>query len=103
MENNESEEWRSIYGYEGLYEVSNLGRIKSCDRYVSNGKSVRLAKGKVLSQRRGMNGYLTIVLHKNHKPTCFSIHRLVGMAFQDICGEYVNGLEIDHKNCIKIA
>lgn len=41
MDNNiETEEWREIEGYENLYEVSNLGRIKSCDRYVSNGKSV---------------------------------------------------------------
>lgn len=103
MDNNiETEEiWRDVEGYEKLYEVSSLGRIRSCDKIINCKGGTRMIKGKVLSQRRGMNGYLTIMLHKNHKPTGFSAHRLVGMAFQDICGEYVNGLEIDHKNCIR--
>ena len=96
MENNESEEWRSIDGYEGLYEVSNLGRVRSLDRYVSNGKSVRLAKGKTLSLQKVNSGYLIVSLYKNDKSTKFLVHRLVGMAFQDICGEYIEKLEVDH-------
>lgn len=101
MENNESEEWRSIEGYEGLYEVSNLGRIKSCDRYVSNGKTVRLAKGRALKPCKNTSGYLFVRLSKMSKESSQLVHRLVGLAFQDICGQYVNGLEIDHKNCCR--
>ena len=44
------EEWRPVVGYEGLYEVSNTGRVRSLDMYVkSKSKSYRLHKGKVLS------------------------------------------------------
>ena len=103
MDNNiETEEiWRSIEGYEGLYQVSSLGMVRSCDKIVNCKGGTRMIKGKVLSQRRGMNGYLTIVLHKNHKPTGFSVHRLVAKAFPEICGEYRNGLEVDHKNTLR--
>ena len=103
MENNsqEIEEWRSIEGYEGLYQVSSLGRVRSCDRHVSNGKGIRLLKGKVLKSRIGKHGYLIINLSKDNKLTTFNVHRLVGKAFPEICGEYRKGLEIDHRNCVR--
>ena len=92
----EDEIWRDIEGYEGLYQVSSLGRVRGCDRYVSNGKGVRLIKGKTLSLQKVNSGYLIVDLYKNDKSTKFLVHRLVGMAFQDICGEYRDGLEVDH-------
>ena len=94
----EIEEWRSIEGYEGLYQVSSLGRVRSLDRHVSNGKGIMLLKGKVLKPAKDGGGYLLVNLCKDGKPTMFNVHRLIGMAFQDICGEYVNGHEIDHLN-----
>ena len=100
MENNsqEIEEWRSIEGYEGLYKVSSLGRVRSCDRFTKDGRCTRLFRGRVLKPAKNNGGYLKVVLCKDGKPTIFSVHRLVGMAFQDICGEYMNGHEIDHRN-----
>ena len=73
------EEWRPIEGYEGLYEVSNTGRVRSVDRYVKVGYgSYRLHKGKVLSPAKDKNGYLYVNLQAGNK--C-NIHRLVAEAF----------------------
>lgn len=68
----EEEIWRSIDGYENLYEVSNLGRVRSLDRYVSNGKSVRLAKGRFLTLKNNGKGYLYVDLYT--QTSCKSIH-----------------------------
>ena len=74
------EEWRPIEGYEGLYEVSNTGRVRSLDMYVK-GKSYRLHKGKVLSPGKNKNGYLKVNLHYNGKRETITVHRLVAQAF----------------------
>lgn len=67
--------WKSITGYEGLYEVSNLGRVKSLDYH-------RTGKEKILSP--GVcRGYLYVALCKNGKRKNYRIHRLVGSAFID--------------------
>lgn len=72
------EEWRKIVGYEGLYEVSSLGRVRSLDRYLKNGHcSYRLHKGKVLSPAKNTNGYFSVCLQGKR----FMIHRLVAQAF----------------------
>lgn len=75
------EVWKEINDYEGLYEVSSLGRVRSLDRYVSytNGQ-IHLHKGKVL--RPGVcNGYLQVVLCKNGEVKHPLVHRLVAEAF----------------------
>ena len=100
-ENTEAEEWRSIEGYEGYYQVSSLGRVKSLSRLANFNGGIGLRKGKILKPGVVTDGYLQVVLCKDGKHTKFLVHRLVGMAFQDICGQYVNGLEIDHKNCCR--
>ena len=76
------EEWRPIEGYEGLYEVSNLGRVRSLDRYVkySNGQ-IHLHKSKVLSLLKGEYGYIQVNLHCNGKNKRCFVHRLVAQAF----------------------
>lgn len=74
------EEWRPVEGYEGLYEVSNTGRVRSFDRYVK-GKSYRLHKGKVLSPGKNSRGYLSAVLSYNGKHKSITVHRLVAQAF----------------------
>ena len=69
--------WRPVVGYEGLYEVSSYGRVRSLDRYVvdSSGNR-RFYKGKVLSP--GIrNNYLSVSLQGR----MFTIHRLVAEAF----------------------
>ena len=74
------EEWRDIAGYEGLYQVSNLGRVQSLDHFASNGNVDILYKGRVISQH-SHNGYMLVHLCKKNKVSTTSVHRLVAKAF----------------------
>ena len=68
--------WKDIEGYEGLYQVSNMGRVKS----LGNGSSNN-SKEKILKERnRNKKGYKMVALYKANKKE-FSIHRLVAQAF----------------------
>lgn len=96
------EEWRDIEGYDS-YQVSNLGRIKSLGRYENGhtGKKnsiVFFRKERVLKPVNRGNGYLFVRLSKDGKQKSIFIHRLVGMAFQDICGKWFDGAVINHKD-----
>ena len=51
------EQWKSIKGYEGCYEVSNLGRVKSVKRYVRKHDGIRTVKERVLKQCYDEDGY----------------------------------------------
>lgn len=96
MDNNsqEIEEWRSIEGYENLYEISSLGRVRSLDRYVDNGKGgIMLLKGRVLKPGKDGGGYLLVILSKDGKPTAFIVHRLVYEAFY---GKIPEGMQVNH-------
>ena len=74
--------WRPIEGYEGLYEVSNTGQVRSLNRYVKGkGKSYRLQKGKMLSPIKNKDGYLQVNLCCNGKNKMFLVHRLSAQAF----------------------
>ena len=76
------EYWKPVVGYEGLYEVSNYGRIKSFDTYrKGNNGSIRCCKGRILKLRTDKDGYFKVVLYKNNKPKTFTVHRLVAEAF----------------------
>ena len=66
--------WKPVLGYEGLYEVSNWGRVKSLN-YNHSGKE------KILKPVTYKSGYLYVVLSKNNKRKHFLIHRLVAEAF----------------------
>ena len=98
------EQWRPIQGYEGFYEVSDKGRVRSVDRIVPftrNGKSFeRIKKGVVLRAEKngGNGGYLVVVLCKDGKPKAFNLHKLVAFAFPEICGEWFEGATVNHKD-----
>ena len=84
--------WRPVVGYEGLYEVSNTGRVRSLDRY---DRKNRLKKGKLLKNKDNGNGYLLCGLSKNGIVKNKYIHRLVAEAFI----ERPDGLyEVNHKD-----
>lgn len=69
-----SEIWADIKDYEGLYQVSNQGRVKS----LSNGKN---RKEKILKPHDNGTKHLSVALSKNNKKTIFKVHRLVATAF----------------------
>lgn len=68
------EEWKDIEGYEGLYQVSNLGRVKR-----SKGKYMKSER--ILMLFINTPGYLQVMLCKNNKCKKFTVHRLVANAF----------------------
>lgn len=89
--------WKPIPNYEGLYEVSNFGFVRSLDRVTKNGRKI---KGKVKRLSKNQNGYLYVCLYKNGARKNCLVHRLVMIAFN---GESEGGLQINHRNEIKIC
>ena len=73
------EVWKPVVGYEGLYEVSNMGRVKSLGNGKSNNSSY--SKERILKGRKTHRGYLRVNLYKNNKAKDYYIHRLVAEAF----------------------
>ena len=83
------EEWRDIKGYEGLYQISNLGRVKSLNRVIiySDGRNY-FYKEKILKLRKDTIGYLYAHLCKNNVSKYYSVHRLVAEAFLENPNNY---------------
>jgi len=76
------EEWRDVVGYEGYYQVSNLGRVRSLDRTVNaRFGNTRIKKGKILTPSKYSNGELYVRFYHNGKTSCFKVHRLVAETF----------------------
>lgn len=91
-----SEEWRDIKGYEGYYQVSNLGRVRSLDREVlSKGGSFRKVRSRVLLNIKSYSGYLLVNLFKEGKGESLRVHRLVMLSFM-----YIDNNEELHVNHI---
>lgn len=62
-----TEIFKDVIGYEGSYQVSNLGRVKSLERLVRGGTSYRTVKEKILKRNRSNTGYLNVTLSLNGK------------------------------------
>lgn len=75
------EEFRDIQGYEGLYQVSNLGRVKSLPRVVKCNSGYQLTKERILKVSKSKHNYLRVVLSNNKVTKTFCVHRLVAIAF----------------------
>ena len=80
---NMEEIWKDIKDYEGLYQVSNKGRVKSLSHLVKANKNgdTRFTESKIKNQIVGWHGYCWVSLCKNSKSKTFSVHRLVAKAF----------------------
>jgi hypothetical protein len=88
--------WKDINGYEGLYQVSNLGNVKSLDRVIWNGHAHHLHKGRVMKPKG--NRYKDVILCKEGKGKKHYVHRLVALEF---IPNTLNKAEVNHKNGIK--
>lgn len=75
------EVWKSIDGFENLYEVSNMGRVKALDRYVMNNGGLQHKAERILRQNIQKGRHCMVVLCKDGKTYPKLVHRLVAIAF----------------------
>ena len=99
MDNLEKEIWKDIPNYEGIYQASNLGRIKSLER-TRKGKNGSLVavKEKILKPQINRNGYYQVCLHKQSIQKTYRVNRLVYEAFN---GPIPENMQVNHINEIK--
>lgn len=75
------EVWKEIEGYEGIYKVSNLGRVKSLERFINDKGGLHKIKPKFLTLSKRKDGYVAVRLSKNGVYKSVKVHRLVASAF----------------------
>ena len=95
------EEWKDIPEYEGLYQVSNLGRVKSLEKTKLN-KGLYPFKQKEIILKLGLNsnGYFIVILTNNKKRKTYSVHKLVAICFLNHI-QCKHELVVNHINFIK--
>ena len=85
----ENEVWRDVDGYDGMYQVSDLGRVRS----------LKYGKVRVLKPQKDNGGYLFVNLYRDRKMKHFLVHRLVAQAF--IPNDDDSKTQINHRNEVK--
>lgn len=95
-----TETWANVSGYEGLYQVSDQGRVRACaacQRYThwrTGAELFRRVKERPVVPQRINSGYLIVHLYRGNKRTALLVHRLVAAAF--VSGD--GTLTVNHKN-----
>lgn len=85
--NGRKEIWRAIEGYEGIYEVSDQGRVRNIKR-----------GGRVIADAKVAHGYISVNLYKNNQSMPYLVHRLVAKAF---IPNPENKPQVNHKDMVK--
>jgi hypothetical protein len=92
------ENWIDVKNYEGLYQVSNLGNVRSLERTkLINDVAIKVPE-KILKARNTGKGYLIVTLYKNSKATNFKIHRLVIEHFLHQSKLHVDHIDMNRSN-----
>ena len=90
------EVWRNIVGYEGCYQVSNLGRVKGLNRKVNGMYDNKIVVKECILKPTSNRGYLSVGFNGNKKYKRYRVHRIVLSAFT---GVYINSeKQVNHKN-----
>jgi hypothetical protein len=87
------ETWKDVIGYEGAYQVSNLGNVKSVDRYVNHMYGTIKRKSKLIKPVE-VKGYKQVRLSLNNKSRAFLLHRIVADAF--VSGKSLENKWVNH-------
>ncbi len=100
MIDTEKEIWENILNYEGFYQISNLGNVRSLDRFITINNKLSFKKGKIMVVSENNKEYKQISLSKNNKLKTFKIHRLIALAFIPNPNNYpyVNHIDGNKKN-----
>ncbi len=98
-----NEVWKDIPGYDGMYQASSCGRIRSIDRVIEQCKGntsyIRLMKGKIIKPFKYSNGYLMVSLSKDGKIKLSTVHRLILSSFTP---QTDRNLVVNHKDGNKL-
>ena len=96
VESEYGEIWKPVAGYEGRYEISNHGRVKSCKRFRSGkGNADTLIGERLLVASHDHSGYLKVCLRNGSRSQNHSVHQLVARAFIDNPNDYD---QVNHKD-----
>ena len=88
--------WKDIKGFEGYYQVSNMGQVRSMDRDVAySDGTIHHHKSRILKGSPNQQGYLQVNLQRDRQVKHISIHKLVALHF--VYG-YAEGLQVNHKD-----
>lgn len=102
------EEWKDIKGYEGLYQVSNEGRIKALPREIVTrnrfGECIKKYDEKILKNGDNNRGYYIVILYDGFTRKPKQVHRLVAEAFipnpdKKPCVDHINTVKTDNRSC----
>ena len=89
--------WKDVKGYEGLYQVSNLGRVKHLPGIIEDKNNVKkFVREKIKSHTISEDGYHSVSLYKNNVAEYFMVHRLVLSTFKP--SKLQSELEVNHKD-----
>lgn len=96
--------WKDIPGYEGRYQVSDLGRVKSLpfmQRYLlrTGQEAFRRTSERILATQPNNKGYLLVHLHLDNTRVAFTVHGLVARAFVPGCEDTINHKDGVKANC----
>lgn len=89
------EVWKDVVGFKDYYQISNLGRVKSLERYKKNYSKLQLVEEKILKQSISKRGYYVVNLCNGVKCRPYGIHTLVGKAFVTNPNNYTQINHID--------
>lgn len=98
IKNKDMEKWKDIPNYEGFYQASNQGNVRSLDRIVKQSKRTKgkqLKRGRVLRPAISRLGYVICALSRDNKLRSFPVHRLVAFCWLDNPN---NWNEVNHKD-----
>lgn len=101
----DNEEWIDALGFDGIYQVSNYGRVKTLGRWVSNGKSERFVKERIRKLYTGKDGRITMIFNYENKKTSVNLPAIIYFSFnpekryldRTYCVSHINKVKNDNR------